>query len=199
MKHLLFPVLLFTFYQTCQAQFSADLAIYKSVILNDHKNPFTQTDKDQWLASLDALIGRSDGLSREACIVELMKINALIGDEHTLIQFNQEATLPVRFRLFEDGLYVISTTPEDQYVPLLLHQLKSINGHTSTEIITHLNGLIKQDNPKYTQFFIAHYLNRLPILQPGHYQSSGARFVGINKSTDRRNDYLYRTHPAAVS
>lgn len=142
---------------------AADLNLYRTMISGKHINPFTRISEETFNQKLDDLLAGAPGLSREQVIVELMKINALLYDEHTIIFPNADYYLPFKFRLFDDGIAIVQT--DSLNTEYLLHKILSVNKMPVAGITALLKETIKQDNPSYAEFFVSYYMNNLVVLQ----------------------------------
>ena len=118
-------------------QWRADIEQMSAAVKEIHFKPFHNVSESEFDADTDELLLQLDQKSDHEIIVDMAKIIARLGDGHTRIhvprlypEFALEAELghsgtpaprieslkfmqlPVRFELFDDGLFVIAGTPE---------------------------------------------------------------------------------------
>lgn len=142
---------------------AADAELYRETISSKHKNPFTKIRQEDFEAQINALIERVPAIDEDQFIVELLKINASIGDEHTILFPDFKFELPFKFENFDEGMAIIAADSlNSQY---LLHRVVSINRKSMSEITTGYTTLIKQDNPSYFKFFMTYYFVYPQILK----------------------------------
>lgn len=141
-----------------------DLNIYRQTISNKHINPFTKISKEYFNKRIDTLISNEQHLNREQVVIELMKINALINDEHSIVFPKSDLCFPLQFKLFDDGVVAV-TVADSAYSEYLLHRVVSINDMPITKLLSNLKSIIKQDNPSYSKSFEQIYINNISILQ----------------------------------
>ena len=161
-------ILFFLFTVFFQLAFSqdkvvSDVELYRKTISNKHKNPFTKISKEFFNQQLDTLISEVTTLNKEQVIVRLLKVNASIEDEHTIMFPNADFYLPFQFKLFDEGIAI--TVTDSLHSKYLLYKVQSIDDIPIAEITSLLKTIIKQDNPSYSKFFEAFYLNNTSILQ----------------------------------
>ncbi|CAN5253192.1 S41 family peptidase [soil metagenome] len=163
-KSVILFVLFIVFFQPAFAQDKvvSDVELYRKTISNKHKNPFTKTSKELFNLRLDTLISEIAMLNKEQVIVRLLKINASIEDEHTIMFPNADFYLPFQFKLFDDGIGI--TVTDSLHTKYLLYKVLSIDDTPITEITSLLKTIIKQDNPSYSKYFEGVYLNNTSIL-----------------------------------
>ena len=76
-----------------------------------HKNLYHSVSKERFEGAVAVLDERIPSLARHQVIVEMARIAALVGDGHTNIAPTRDPkigfrSLPVRFYLFKDGLFI---------------------------------------------------------------------------------------------
>lgn len=168
MKITKIVILFFLFIVFFQSVFSQDkivddLEFYRKTISNKHKNPFTKISKEFFNRQLDTLIAKTKKLNKEQVIVGLLKINASIEDEHTILFPNADFYLPFQFKFFDEGMAI--TITDSLNTKYLLYKVLSIDDTPIAEITSLLKTIIKQDNPSYFKLFEAFYFNNTSILR----------------------------------
>lgn len=91
------------------AGWRADLRLLATELPRRHPAPFHRITAAQWDSATASLDGRIETLTRNQRLVELARLVALIGDAHTLLEFNPSLALryyPLELYAFEDGLLV---------------------------------------------------------------------------------------------
>ncbi|REG83138.1 S41 family peptidase [Algoriphagus antarcticus] len=164
-KSLIFFFLFIVFFQLAfsQDKVVSDIELYRKTISNKHKNPFTKISKEFFNQQLDTLISDVTELDKEQVIVRLLKANASIGDEHTIMFPNADYYLPFQFKFFDEGIAI--TVTDSLHTKYLLYRVLSIDDTPTAEIISLLKTTIKQDNLSYSKYFEAFYFNNTSILQ----------------------------------
>src|SRR6266496_2379875 len=82
-----------------------------------HRNLFHTMTRTQFESAVEALDERVPSLARHQIIVEMARIVAMVGDGHTNIAPTRDPKIgfrsyPVKFYLFQDGLYVRAAARE---------------------------------------------------------------------------------------
>jgi len=164
-KSVIFFFLFTVFFQLAfsQDKVFSDIELYRKTISNKHKNPFTKISKEFFNQQLDTLLSEATTLNKEQVIVRLLKVNALIGDEHTIMFPNAEFYLPFQFKLFDEEIAI--TVTDSLHTKYLLYKVQSIDKTPIAEITSLLKTIIKQDNLSYSKYFEAFYFNNTSILQ----------------------------------
>ncbi len=167
---LLFLLLLVVIYNPCFPQKSfvnnsliSDLEIYRTTISTKHKKPFTKISKEQFTKKVDSLISIIPFINKDKFTIELLKINSLIEDEHTILFPINEMEIPFKFELFDEGMAIIASDSTNQ--KYLLHRILSINNKPWSKIDSLYKTIIKRDNPSYFKFFETYYFNNAELLK----------------------------------
>jgi hypothetical protein len=103
------------------AAWNADLDAVIATFETHHPNPYWLTPEDEFDAAAQAWREALPEMSRAQRIAGLARIIALVGDGHSWmpmqdIPHGEHAmgpgfrSLPVRFELFEDGIYIVGAT-----------------------------------------------------------------------------------------
>ncbi len=99
--------------------------------------------------------------------IEMMKLLRRLGDGHTgLLGSDQRTewlkTLPMRFYLFEEGLFIIAADP--RYKDLLGAQVLRIGEKTIKQVVSSLDPLIYRDNEMWVKTKVPYLIRHLPLL-----------------------------------
>jgi hypothetical protein len=121
-----------------------------------HYSPFRAVSREKFEAEAARLQAQVPSLNDDQVTVGIMKLVRLLGDGHTLVRpaYLQTATrraVPVIFYLFTEGLFVISTSPEQKH--LLGCQVLRFGDHTAEAVAQALDPVLSRDNamgPKAT-------------------------------------------------
>lgn len=98
-----------------KADLLSDIDSYARQIEKKHPNPFNWVSKEVFYKSIDSLKKNSASLNVDQIIVGFLKINSLLKDEHTTLNFHLKTYYPISFFWFDDGmaaLAVLSDYPE---------------------------------------------------------------------------------------
>lgn len=93
------------------AEWREDLRYMAAEMAKRHKNLYHSVSKERFEGAVAVLDERIPSLARHQVIVEMARIAALVGDGHTNIAPTRDPkigfrSLPVRFYLFKDGLFI---------------------------------------------------------------------------------------------
>ncbi|NMN37037.1 S41 family peptidase [Pedobacter sp. SG918] len=146
----------YTSAQTSKNIFSDDLKFYKDSLPVKHKNLFAKLSKPEFNAMITHLEAQTAGISAEKFYVEIMKIQAAIGDEHSTIIPPYTTKYPVKFERFDDGLVVTSTDEANKQ--LLLSKVIRIGDKTLSEAEKAVSPVIISGNIPYFNVAEASYL-----------------------------------------
>jgi hypothetical protein len=144
----------------------ADLAFAADTMPQVHPNLFHTVSRERFRAELDSLRARLATLDHQEIVVELARIVALVGDGHTrlTLPFDSAAgfftghsrtpepvipglvfrSLPLRLRVFEDGVFVVAATSEHRR--LLGGRVVELGQRTIEQAIAAVEPTIQRDN-----------------------------------------------------
>jgi len=146
----------YTYAQTSKNIFSDDLKFYKDSLPVKHKNLFAKLSRPKFNTMITHLEEQTSSISTEKFYVEIMKIQAAIGDEHSTIIPPYTTKYPVKFERFDDGLVVTSTDEANKQ--LLLSKVIRIGGKTLSEAEKAISSVIISGNIPYFNIAEASYL-----------------------------------------
>lgn len=86
----------------------SDINSYARQIEKKHPNPFNWVSKSVFLNAIDSLNKNSASMNLDELIVGFMKVNALLKDEHTTINFHLKTYYPISFFWFDDGMAALA-------------------------------------------------------------------------------------------
>lgn len=129
-------------------QMRADLLELRERIDTLHPAPYDLVEEEDWGPIIDEEIAALDGADDVQYMLALQRVLTLTGDGHSRVILRSEAlrssTWPVRFRLFDDGLFVVATT--DEHATLLGGHVSSLGGVPAEEVLTRLEAVSPADN-----------------------------------------------------
>ena len=140
----------------------------------EHENPFFHTPEEDFRQAVRDYKSNIAGMSRAQRIVGLAHLAAIVGDGHTWMPMHAVPfdglppgpgfrSLPIRFELFDDGLYVVGTTPA--FADLLGGRVETI-GHVSVDqAIAKVMTLLPQDATRFASEFAAEWLMQSELLE----------------------------------
>ena len=112
-----------------------------------HPDPFTRVGEYTWLRAVQALEDDLPGLSEEQRVVRAMRIMAMLGDAHSMLEPHSEAFgawYPLRIVEFTDGYFITST--HQSMADLAGAQVLAVGGHPVAEAANAARDLISADN-----------------------------------------------------
>lgn len=149
--------------QEQNALFRNDLRLLACELPRRHVHLFAKIGKEDFDARVAVLDARIDSLGPEAFAVELMRLAAAAGDEHTRIEpaglFRH--ALPVRFGVFDEGLFITAATEQRLFFARLL----AVGGMPVSEVLERLRTLVPSGNESYFKAILPDYLNNAFLLR----------------------------------
>src|SRR5438552_6010195 len=126
-----------------------DLAVLRKEMPARHANLFHSMTRAQFDSALDAVDRSLPHLARHQVIVELQKLDALVGDGHSSVSPWRDTAavfheLPVALYAFEDGFYVRAAAQEQ--AALVGARVVSIGGVPAEQALARVGPLISRDN-----------------------------------------------------
>lgn len=149
------------------AQWREDLAFMVSEMEARHPNLYHTVDRSQFQAAASDLRKAIPDLQRNAIIVGLMRLAAMIGDGHTRVDPRKDAqfrfaSLPLKLYLFEDGLFIRAAEP--RHADLVGARIDTIGGVPTDEALQRVAAIVSQDNVMGARLMAPIYLNMPDIL-----------------------------------
>lgn len=130
-------------------QWRADLDLLVAHIEQMHPDPYGRAGRPAMEAAIAALRTDLPSLSRDAAMVRIMQLVAMVGDGHTTVpQASLRAlgahVMPIRFYVYPDGLYVQAA--DRRYADLIGGQVVSIAGRPVAEVQERVATVVPRDN-----------------------------------------------------
>ena len=112
-----------------------------SMVLEHHPDPFAVTSRAAFEQRADELLAREGPISIGQQYFDLSSLLSLVADTHSQLHTMPdtpgfERTYPLRFKLFEDGLYVIAG--DEHYRDIIGTRITSIGGIPADEALGRL-------------------------------------------------------------
>ena len=144
-----------------------DWITFFEMLQKRHKNPFFATSSEVFQAKQKDFFSKIDTMNREEQIVGFAKLVALVGDGHTWMPMHALPfdgmpegpnfhALPVRFELFDDGLFVVGANKK--HADLIGGEITHI-GHTPIDVaIERTMEMLPKDAVNFSRDFVADWL-----------------------------------------
>lgn len=125
-----------------------DLRFLAAEMPRVHKNLFHKISKDDFEKAVAHLDARIPSLADHEVGIEIMKLVAMVGDGHTGVYSapitSPNGVYPVRFYLYEDGLFVQRAAPE--FKNIIGGKVIRIGDVSATEAIERVSSIVWHDN-----------------------------------------------------
>jgi hypothetical protein len=141
-------------------------------VTGSHPDPNWWNSETVWQARRDALLSRDGPISQVEQYFGLASLMSLATDTHVQIYPSADApgfqtTYPVRFRVYEEGLYV--TAADDPYRHLVGQRIVSIGGIAVDQVLDRIAQYAFIDNELAKRNWAAAHL----LIQPATYKFHG--------------------------
>ena len=146
-------------------EWSSDIDFFSSELEKRHIDLYHRISEEDLKSELSDLKASLPRINKYQLMTEMMRITRLIGDGHTLFSYwgHGYSRFPVYFKLFDEQLRVIKTTPELSY--LMGKKLVSIEGIDVSEVIKRVNPVVQGvDNQHSLEYFLPLTLNVAEVL-----------------------------------
>lgn len=148
-------------------EWRADLDFMAAEMERRHKDLYHEVGRQAFAAAVADLRARIPAMQRHEVIVALMRLAAMVGDGHTNVSAYRDPAigfhdLPVRFYLFEDGLYVTAASPD--HADLAGSRVEAIGGVPVAEAIARVRTIVSRDNEIGAGVFVPVYLAMPEVL-----------------------------------
>lgn len=151
-----------SFAQSTPIRAHEDVRRYAEVIRQEHVDPFTYVSLQHFDSCAAALDQRLSNEDRTGLLIGLLRLTAMLNDEHTMVQWNARLRLPIQVRPLGEDLCIIAT--DSAHRPLLLHRVVAINDVPASTVLERFAGLVKQDNPSYAAAWLGWNLCDVDLL-----------------------------------
>jgi hypothetical protein len=164
----LFFLLLLTFDRSnaqdslSKEQLVSDLYYYRDNFSSKHKDPFTKLNKAAFENQI-AKVAQRETITTNELTIELLKLNAAIGDEHSGISPAYKTIFPLEFEMFDEGMVITRTN--SRYGRFLNYRIIGIDDFPFDSIVRKFELIINHDNPNYFNFFLGYLLNKPALLK----------------------------------
>ena len=146
-------------------EWSSDIHFFSSELEKRHIALYHIISEEDFKSELSDLKASLPRINKYQLMTEMMRITRLIGDGHTLFSYRGHgySRFPVYFKLFDEQLRVIKTTPELSH--LMGKKLVSIEGIDVSEVIKRVNPVVQGvDNQHSLEYFLPTTLNVAEVL-----------------------------------
>lgn len=145
-----------------------DLAFLRKEMPAHHANLFHDMSRAQFDSALISIGTRLPTMARHQVIVELQKLDAMVGDGHSNVSPWRDSvigfhTLPVALYWFEEGTIVRAA--DSAHANLLGARLVMINGRPIDSVVARIRPLISHDNEMGIRAFVPFFIMMPEILQ----------------------------------
>ncbi|HET9776413.1 MAG TPA: S41 family peptidase [Gemmatimonadaceae bacterium] len=145
-----------------------DLAVLRKEMPAHHANLFHDMTPAQFDSALNSISARLPSLARHEVIVELQKLDALVGDGHSSVGPWRDSviafhTLPIALYWFPEGLIVRAA--DSAHSNLLGGRVVAINGMRVDSVAARIRPLISRDNEMGVRAFTPLFMVMPEILQ----------------------------------
>ncbi len=155
------------------APWQEDLNAFLEVLHAEHDNPYFHTPRDEFELAIADYRAALPELSRAERIAGLARLVAMVGDGHTWMPMHRMpfdglppgpgfSSLPIRFELFDDGLYVVGAS--HSHADLLGARVSSFGGVPAEEAIGRVMELLPQDATNFARELVAEWLMQVELL-----------------------------------
>jgi hypothetical protein len=145
-----------------------DLAVLRKEMPAHHANLFHDMTPAQFDSALNSISARLPSLARHEVIVELQKLDALVGDGHSSVGPWRDSviafhTLPIALYWFPEGLIVRAA--DSAHSNLLGGRVVAISGMRVDSVAARIRPLISRDNDMGVRAFTPLFMVMPEILQ----------------------------------
>ncbi len=160
--------------QTDDAPWQADMTAFLDVLHAEHDNPYFNTPREEFEAAVAAYRAALPTMDRAERITGFARIVAMVGDGHTWMPMYRLpfdglppgpgfSSLPLRFELFDDGLYVVGAS--DAHADILGAQVAGFGGVPAEDAIARVMELLPTDATNFAREFVGEWLMQIEVLQ----------------------------------
>jgi hypothetical protein len=150
-----------------------DLDAFLEVLRAEHDNPYFHTPRAEFELAIAEYRAALPELSRAERITGFARLVAMVGDGHTWMPMHRLpfdglppgpgfSSLPIRFELFDDGLYVVGAS--NAHADLLGAQVTGFGDVTAETAIARVMELLPQDATNFARELVAEWLMQVELL-----------------------------------
>jgi len=103
----------------------ADIDDYAKGVARNHVNAFTVIKRRDFFKEIQKIKDSAGQLNIDVLLIRLMKVNAMIGDEHTNIAYIARDLFPFSCYWFSEGIFVTATDERNE--PMLHAKVIAVN------------------------------------------------------------------------
>jgi hypothetical protein len=155
------------------ASWQEDLNAFLEVLYAEHDNPYFHTPRAEFELAIADYRAALPGLSRAERIIGFARLVAMVGDGHTWMPMYRLpfdglppgpgfTSLPIRFELFDDGLYVVGASRS--HADLLGARVTGFGNVPAEEAVARVMELLPQDATNFAREFVAEWLMQVELL-----------------------------------
>ena len=175
-----------------------DLTAFLEVLHAEHDNPYFHTPRAEFEVAIADYRAALHGLSRAERIVGFARLVAMVGDGHTWMPMYRLPfdglppgpgffSLPIRFELFDDGLYVVGAS--HAHADLLGARVTGFGDVPVERAVARVMELLPQDATNFAREFVAEWLMQVELLEAlglaaGEQVSLSLELGGESRATD---------------
>ncbi len=121
-----------------------DLDDYARGIAQNHIQPFTQIKRRDFFDEIQKIKDSADKYDVDGLLTQLLKVNAMIQDEHTYIMYTSIDVFPLACYWFEEGIYITRT--EHENLDMLHSRVIAVNDLPIDEVVRRISELSPDKN-----------------------------------------------------
>ena len=155
------------------APWQEDLSAFLEVLHAEHDNPYFHTPRAEFELAIADYRAALPELSRAERIIGFARLVAMVGDGHTWVPMHRLpfdglppgpgfSSLPVRFELFDDGLYIVGAS--HSHADLLGARVTGFGDVPAEEAVARVMELLPQDATNFARELVAEWLMQVELL-----------------------------------
>ncbi len=156
------------------ASWQEDLNAFLEVLLAEHDNPYFHTPRAEFELAISEYRAALPRLSRAERITGFARLVAMVGDGHTWMPMHRLpfdglppgpgfSSLPIRFELFDDGLYVVGAS--HAHADLLGARVTGFGDVPAETAVARVMELLPRDATNFAREFVAEWLMQIELLE----------------------------------
>jgi peptidase S41-like protein len=134
-----------------------DIDEYRKCIVRNHVSPFTNIKRSDFFDELDKIKDSADKYDIDQLLIQLLKVNAMIGDEHTLILYESRDIFPFGCYWFDEGIFIVGSDAANK--SLLKSRIIAINDLPISEVVDRFSALAPDKNTASIRYYVASSLS----------------------------------------
>jgi hypothetical protein len=181
------------------APWQEDLDAFLEVLHAEHDNPYFHTPRAEFELAIADYRAALPGLSRAERITGFARLVAMVGDGHTWMPMHRLpfdglppgprfSSLPIRFELFDDGLYVVGAS--DSHADLLGARVTGFGDVPAEEAVARVMELLPQDATNFAREFVAEWLMQIELLEALNLAAGDQVTLSFRRGDESRTAHL---------